>query len=551
MIDILLIQPPISDYYLTYQRIFPTGLWLIGTYLTNRNVKVKILDTLNTNAKKQIPIPDEMSYLKKYYIDYDKSPFMLFKNYYRFGLTDNEILKFIKKCSPKIIGITSNFTPYYYDVINICKKIKNRFKNIKIVVGGHNVLVMGNYLLQHDCIDFIYTDFEPENFYQLVRKILNDEDDYCNISGIKYMIEKKIFINKINRQKKIRFDLPDINLIDYKSYKIGKYNSVSIMYQMGCNYRCSYCTVNRMFYKQFKFDDNDLINFLWTLYSEKEIKCFNFEDDNFLNNKKAALDFLKKFFKKFKNTDARIYFMNGLHYNSIDEDILDYFKKCGLKNLNIASVDYSKFSETVINRKFDEDKLWNIVDYAIKLDMMVTIYIIVLLPGQSFKSLIYFLHKIHNKKSVVGISPLYLYPNSKMYSKLENKIKDIPFSLMRGSTIPIVSNDLTRDEIVFIMRYARILNNLLNIKKNTPLNIKFKIMQKNRVIKSLRKLSSFEKAIVILRNFVNENKLSGIKYLKKFDKEYVYELISYNEEVGPLKIITEFIQSKINNLSSE
>ena len=87
---ILLIQPPIQDFYQTSIRTQPIGLAYLAASLKNHGHEVEILDC-QTEKKKSIPIPAELSYLKDFYPFNDRSPFKLYTGYYHFGMSYEEI----------------------------------------------------------------------------------------------------------------------------------------------------------------------------------------------------------------------------------------------------------------------------------------------------------------------------------------------------------------------------------------------------------------------------------------------------------------------------
>ena len=67
MTDILLIQPPVRDFYTTAKRSIPYGLACIAASLLKHGFSVEILDSLATPKSRNIPQPAEMGYLSKYY----------------------------------------------------------------------------------------------------------------------------------------------------------------------------------------------------------------------------------------------------------------------------------------------------------------------------------------------------------------------------------------------------------------------------------------------------------------------------------------------------
>ena len=61
---VILVQPPIEDFYLTKKRTIPYGLASIAASILEKGFCVEILDALATNKSKTIPYPEEFSRLK-------------------------------------------------------------------------------------------------------------------------------------------------------------------------------------------------------------------------------------------------------------------------------------------------------------------------------------------------------------------------------------------------------------------------------------------------------------------------------------------------------
>ena len=88
MPDILLIQPPISDFYLTAKRTIPYGLSSIAAALIAKGYTVDIFDALATSKARVRQLPAEMSYLQPYYARPDCSAFALFHEFRHFTFPD-------------------------------------------------------------------------------------------------------------------------------------------------------------------------------------------------------------------------------------------------------------------------------------------------------------------------------------------------------------------------------------------------------------------------------------------------------------------------------
>ena len=72
---IVLVQPPMEDYYLTRKRTVPYGLASIAAHLIAAGFNVKIIDGLASKKTKKIKPPASFSYLEPYYPEKDMTRF--------------------------------------------------------------------------------------------------------------------------------------------------------------------------------------------------------------------------------------------------------------------------------------------------------------------------------------------------------------------------------------------------------------------------------------------------------------------------------------------
>ncbi|MCJ7664999.1 MAG: cobalamin B12-binding domain-containing protein, partial [Desulfobacterales bacterium] len=120
---ILLIQPPVRDFYKTSMRTQPIGLAYLAASLRAHGHSVEILDC-RTARKRPIPLPAELAYLQAYYPFDDRSPFKLYSGYYHFGMGWDEIGKRVEASQADVFGISSSFTPYHGEALEIAGIIK-------------------------------------------------------------------------------------------------------------------------------------------------------------------------------------------------------------------------------------------------------------------------------------------------------------------------------------------------------------------------------------------------------------------------------------------
>ena len=82
---ILLVQPPIEEFYLTRKRTIPYGIASICASLEARGYPTQIIDALATDKSKSIPYPEGFSHLTPYYGRDDLTLFSLFHQFKHFG----------------------------------------------------------------------------------------------------------------------------------------------------------------------------------------------------------------------------------------------------------------------------------------------------------------------------------------------------------------------------------------------------------------------------------------------------------------------------------
>jgi radical SAM superfamily enzyme YgiQ (UPF0313 family) len=410
-LKILLIAPPIQDYYDTEIRHFPLGLLYLKAAINHfhPDVEVKIIDFHHGCGKRSIPVPRELNYTRKYFTKNDLSPFSSFYHYYHFGKEFDPIVEEIIRFNPDLVGIASMFTTYYFEVKEIASRLKRECPHIKIVLGGAHASIMAEEIIKDGCADYVVIGEGEQAMVELV-SYLKGEMEIHDISSLAYKGDSQIIVNPIKNYAIDNIPSPVDRDFDYSAYKVKDKPMCMILTSRGCPYQCSFCTTHRVFGRGYRQREVDSIIMEMNLYYEKGIRFFDFEDDNLTLNKSFIIDLCRKIEEAFKPDKPTLTAMNGVSYWHLDQEILNAMKDAGFISVNLSLVSRDRNSDLL--RPMDVERFKEIAWLAYEMGFDVTGYYILGLPGQSIEQMISSLELLASLPLTVGASPFYLLPGS-------------------------------------------------------------------------------------------------------------------------------------------
>jgi anaerobic magnesium-protoporphyrin IX monomethyl ester cyclase len=457
---VVLVQPPIEDFYLTKKRTIPYGLASIATCIREKGFDVEILDSLATNKSKKIEYPDEFSFLLPFYGKKDVTAFSLFHEFKRFGYSYEYIGAKIREKAPFIVGISSLFTSYGNEALKTAKKIKKFYPQCKIILGGHHPTFFPEKTLNCKEIDFVLRG-EGETSMALLCDALKNGSDLKQIPGIAFKKKNSFYISDPSWVTDLsRLSLPASDLINHDYYQRKNRRSIIVVSSRGCPMQCSYCSVSASSsyapFRQRKIED--IIMEIEQQSKIHDIGFIDFEDENLCLNKTWFLQLFSKIKKLFANKDVELRAMNGLYPPAIDEDIVSLMKTSGFKALNLSLGSTSKTQLKKFKRPDVISSFEHALFLAQKYDLECVSYIIAAAPGQTALSSLEDLLYLAQKRTLAGLSIYYPAPGSLDYQFCEANHK-LPgsFSIMRSTAFPI-EDTTSRIEAVTLLRLSRIIN---------------------------------------------------------------------------------------------
>jgi len=432
-VKILLIQPPLEDFYTTPIRLYPLGLLYAARVFQMFGMEVRILDCLNPLKRRRLPLPPTFDYLEPLFRDHPH----LFQHYYRFGISDAAILEAVDAFGPDVVGISSQFTAYFKSVAEVAAAIKARFR-IPVFVGGNHATVFADRIL--------------ERCPQLDGVIPGPAE-----KGIPEWMRDQGLDASIVDWKSI---LPPRDLISSDVHRIGKKRYISLTASRGCPFACEFCSVSAMFGRKIAYRDPDAVaREMLESRLLRQASIFNFEDDNLTFDRSWFCAFLKILAQTPGLQGIELTAMNGLCHATLDAELLVRMKACGFQRLNLSLVTRDPMLQRRYRRPGDESHLDTLIRQARRLGFHITVYLIMGLPDQTLGEIRDTLDYLFDRKVLVGPSVFYLPPGSPLYARLSlpERLKE-NWDLYRSSAFAMETAHLTRKDLVGLFNEVRARN---------------------------------------------------------------------------------------------
>lgn len=465
---LVLIQPPVQDFYDTDIRLQPLGLASLKSAVKTHlpHIKVVLKDFHHGWGRKTTPFPKEFHYLKEYYAQDDKSPFSSFRHYYHFGSDFRTIAAEVAREKPDLVGISALFSPYYREVLHCASAIKQLWRG-PILLGGSQISAMPVFMLSHPDVDFIIRGEGERPLVELLRALLRGRGLH-KVPNLGFKKNGRLFLNRLAPNYSLpKIPPPDFSDFSPKRYTFEKKPICFIMTSRGCPYHCSFCSVHKTFGHSYRRRSNDSILEELRQRYRQGYRVFDFEDDNFAFHKEQTLNLCLQIERSFPNKDIQLLAMNGICYWTLEKPLLQAMKRAGFTHLNLSLVSTNPSLLRKIRRPSSLKKYRAVVQSAFALGFQIVSYQILGLPGDSIPSMIKSL-RVHAQLPVLlGASPFYLVPASPLAGSSREADKEMAFKARLTAMGPENSHS-KRETIYTFFITSRILNFLKGFTFHKP-----------------------------------------------------------------------------------
>lgn len=351
---ILLINPPTSrNQFIGSDDYFPVGLLSLATVLKVNNIDVKVIDINNHFYGKDLNIEVLNDYI------------------------NNNLYNYIKDHRPDLIGLGCLFSGAFNNLLIVADKIKNKFPDTTIVIGGMHPTVFAREILSnYTSIDYVIIGEGEVSFLALIDSLINNNRSFKIIDGIAFRDKGCIKLNPktdfINNVDKIPFaDYSILNIEDYtklntsnwyspKGIKIGQ--PFPIISSRSCPNRCNFCSMWLVHGPKIRLRSPDnVLNEIEQLYKIYNVRYFQFMDDNMTFDKKRTLEICTGILER--NMNIQFDTLNGVAINRLDGELIDAMVDAGWVSASIAIESGSEYIRNkVMGKGLSNKKIYEVVE---------------------------------------------------------------------------------------------------------------------------------------------------------------------------------------------
>jgi hypothetical protein len=443
---ILLIQPPIEDFYDTSIRTYPLGLLCIAAK-TGEIADVSVLDA-RTGKRRVLgrhPFPD----LSPFYAGGVSTPFSFFSRYSRYGMTDEELAHAISRENPDLVGVSSLCSAYERQALQVARMAKAVNPAIVTVIGGIHPTLFPAEVLANVDVDYCVRGEGETPFFQLISALSNDRRDRIDgIRGLCFRKDDNLHLTQINIEADID-TIPARHCIDPDQYRIGGKRYSFLLTSRGCPFNCGFCGKPPVPYRRRSLAS-----------VEKEvaecerlgIEAIDFEDD-MLN---LDRHFFSGILSLFTGHAFTLSAMNGIYPGGVDVPLLKAMYQAGFRRLNFSLVDTAE--AVLIGQKRQQHRSFIILlPFLEDSPFLVEAHFIIGLPFQEPGGLLDTLLFLMEKRLLLGPSIFYLAPGSTVCPS-GDAAGQAPFEQMRSSFMFPINPLFPRTVIFTFIKLVRFIN---------------------------------------------------------------------------------------------
>lgn len=367
----------------------------------------------------------------------------------------------------EMIGLSGAFTNNAKIIAELASKLKVRFPNVPIVLGGVYASTLPLKSLS-DNVDYVVRGEGETPLLKLAAGV-----DPHKIKGLIFKEGKEIIDNGIAEHIEdmdsipfpARHLLPVEIYLNRSSRGDRKKKALSLITSRGCPFDCDFCSIHPVYGRNWRArSPENIIEEIKFLLEKYQIQHLEFEDDNLTLSKER----FERILDELINLEHEITWSapNGVRIDTLNYEILKKIKKSGCTYLMLPVESGDPAVLKAMNKKSDLDYVTQIVNDCVKLDINVNIAIIIGHPAEdreSFeKTLKYCKNLKKNGVNLITPSIIKVYPGTKLFRFCRDKNYIVDDNCderkwFQDDYVGVITNDFSEKDVLERIRLIRLI----------------------------------------------------------------------------------------------
>ena len=365
--NILLINPWITDFAAYDFWVKPLGLLYVGAFLKKRGHNVRLVDCMdrfqdgsgvkiNNSAKKYNTGKFHREIIKK-----PECQKHIPRHFCRYGIP----LKFFQELvfkgwKPDIVLVSSIMTYWYHGVFEVVLQLRKLLPDVPVILGGIYAILCKEHARKYSDVDVVITDPSPSNMIDIVESFGVSKSDGPIVS------------EHFNEWPEPLWDL-------YSTLK-----TAMVLTTRGCPMNCTVCSSKILFDG---YERRDPVKAAYSIIdlARRGVQDIAFGDDAILIDTENHAALLFETLAREKSP-VRLHSPNGLHIREITPEIAHLMKQAGMVTIRLSLETASEKRAKDFSNKVSRDEFKTAVEALFHVGYTsddIGAYILVGLPGQT------------------------------------------------------------------------------------------------------------------------------------------------------------------------
>lgn len=371
---VLLVNPPIPDYFYNREFYFPSSLLSLGAVLREAGHDPKILDFKIHQRGEQDPAP---------------------------AFYDETLRATVLEFQPDLVGFGCLFSGNFPAVLRLSQCVKAIRPEILTLMGGiHATLYASDILDNCPTLDGLVLG-EGEDTILNVLDAITRNAHWGAIGGVAFrdpgrtvVNPKTDYIHDVDRLPRPAYELirPEDYFMDTTAWHNPKglpiHTSVPIVSSRSCPNRCTFCSMYQVMGPRWRpRTAAHVVDEIEHVYHTYGLRHFSFMDDNVTLQKQRMIDICRGILDR--GLDLQFETPNGISIKTLDAEVLDAMVSAGMVRTCLAIESGSDLIRNRIMKKhLSEEKIYEVLEltrqYA---QLFVNAFFLIGMPEETHETL--------------------------------------------------------------------------------------------------------------------------------------------------------------------